>query len=360
MSAPILLEVEGLKHGYDGETVLDGVSFAVDAGEIVCLLGPSGCGKTTTLRLVAGLERPAGGRVAIAGETVTGPGLTVPPEQRRVSMMFQDYALFPHLRVRDNVTFGLSRLAGREQRRRADELLDKVGMSAYAGSYPHVLSGGQQQRVALARALAPEPYLVLLDEPFSGLDPELRGRVRDDSMHLLKTSGAATLFVTHNAEEAMMMADRVVVMQAGRVVQNGTPEEIYCEPTCPFVATFLGEVNRFDGLVAGGRVETPLGSVAAPGFADGSAVQVLVRPEAIRIGEAEGAGAEARVDAVRMVGRSTLVHFTLAAAARGVYGPEAPEGVHLHVRSPGRVPAGEGEVRQLSLDGEQVFVFPRD
>ena len=233
-------------------------------------------------------------------------------------------------------------------------------MSAYAGSYPHVLSGGQQQRVALARALAPEPYLVLLDEPFSGLDPELRGRVRDDSMHLLKTSGAATLFVTHNAEEAMMMADRVVVMQDGRVVQNGTPEEIYCEPTCPFVATFLGEVNRFDGLVAGGRVETPLGSVAAPGFADGSAVQVLVRPEAIRIGEPEGAGAEARVDAVRMVGRSTLVHFTLAAAARGVYGPDAPEGVHLHVRSPGRVPAGEGEVRQLSLDGEQVFVFPRD
>ena len=360
MSAPILLEVEGLEHGYDGETVLDGVSFAVDAGEIVCLLGPSGCGKTTTLRLVAGLERPADGRVAIAGETVTGPGLTVPPEQRRVSMMFQDYALFPHLRVRDNVTFGLSRLAAREQRRRADELLDKVGMSAYAGAYPHVLSGGQQQRVALARALAPEPYLVLLDEPFSGLDPELRGRVRDDSMHLLKTSGAATLFVTHNAEEAMMMADRVVVMQDGRVVQNGTPEEIYCEPTCPFVATFLGEVNRFDGLVAGERVETPLGSVAAPGFADGSAVQVLVRPEAIRIGEPDGAGAEARVDAVRMVGRSTLVHLTLAAAARGVYGPDAPEGVHLHVRSPGRVPAGEGEVRQLSLDGEQVFVFPRD
>ena len=359
MSAPIL-EVEGLEHGYDGETVLDGVSFAVDAGEIVCLLGPSGCGKTTTLRLVAGLERPAAGRVAIAGETVTGPGLTVPPEQRRVSMMFQDYALFPHLRVRDNVTFGLNRLAWREQRRRADELLDKVGMAAYAGAYPHVLSGGQQQRVALARALAPEPYLVLLDEPFSGLDPELRGRVRDDSMHLLKTSGAATVFVTHNAEEAMMMADRVVVMQDGRVVQNGTPEEIYCEPTCPFVATFLGEMNRFDGLVAGGLVETPLGSVAAPDFADGSAVQVLVRPEAIRIGEPEDAGAEARVEAIRMVGRSTLVHLTLAAAARGVYGPDAPDGVHLHVRSPGRVSAGEGEVRQLSLDGEQVFVFPRD
>ncbi len=359
MSAPVL-EVEGLEHGYDGETVLDGVSFAVDAGEIVCLLGPSGCGKTTTLRLVAGLERPAAGQVVIAGEAVTGPGRAVPPEQRRVSMMFQDYALFPHLRVRDNVAFGLSGLARGEQRRRADELLDKVGMAAYAGAYPHVLSGGQQQRVALARALAPEPNLVLLDEPFSGLDPELRGRVRDDSMHLLKTSGAATLFVTHNAEEAMMMADRVVVMREGRVVQNGAPEEIYCEPASPFVATFLGEVNRFDGLVAGGRVETPLGSVAAPGFSDGSAVQVLVRPEAIRIGEPASAGAEARIEAVRMVGRSTLVHLTLAAAPRGVYGPADPGGIHLHVRSPGRIHAGEGEVRQLSLDGEQVFVFPRE
>ncbi len=356
MSVPIL-EVEGLEHGYGGEAVLAGVSFAVGAGEIVCLLGPSGCGKTTTLRLVAGLERPAAGRVVIAGETVTSPGLVVPPEQRRVSMMFQDYALFPHLKVRDNVTFGLRRLARREQRRRAGALLDKVGMAAYADAYPHVLSGGQQQRVALARALAPEPHLVLLDEPFSGLDPELRGRVRDDSMHLLKTSGAATLFVTHNAEEAMMMADRVVVMQAGRVVQDGAPEQVYCQPASPFVATFLGEINRFDGVVATGQVETPLGAVAAPGFADGAVVQVLVRPEAVRIGEPEAVGAEARIDAVRMVGRSTLVHLTLAAAP-GVDGRS--EGLHLHARSPGRVSACEGERRPLLLDGEQVFVFPRD
>ena len=359
MSTPIL-QVDGLAHGYDGETVLDGVSFAVDTSEIVCLLGPSGCGKTTTLRLVAGLERPLAGRIVVAGMPVTEPTRSVPPERRRVSMMFQDYALFPHLRVRDNVGFGLAYLGRGERRRRAEELLDKVGMASYADAYPHVLSGGQQQRVALARALAPDPYIVLLDEPFSGLDPELRGRVRDDCLHLLKTSGAATLFVTHNAEEAMMMADRVVVMRDGRVVQNGAPEEIYCEPASPFVATFLSDANRFDGLVAGGRVETPLGSVAAPGFADGAAVQVLVRPEAIRIGEAGGAGAEAWIDAVRMVGRSTLVHFTLATTARGVYGPDSPEGIHLHARSPGRIVAGEGDVRRLSLDGEQVFVFPRE
>ena len=355
-----ILQVEDVAHSYGEETVLDGVSFLVDAGEIVCLLGPSGCGKTTTLRLVAGLESPAAGRIVVAGMPVADPGRSVPPERRRVSMMFQDYALFPHLTARDNVAFGLSHLGRGERRRRAEELLDKVGMAAYADAYPHVLSGGQQQRVALARALAPDPYIVLLDEPFSGLDPELRGRVRDDCLHLLKTSGAATLFVTHNAEEAMMMADRVVVMREGRVVQNGAPEEIYCEPASPFVATFLSDANRFDGLVAGGRVQTPLGSVAAPGFADGAAVQVLVRPEAIRIDEADGAGAEARVDAVRMVGRSTLVHFTLATAAWGVYGPDTPEDVHLHARSPGRIRAGEGDVRRLSLDGDQVFVFRRE
>ena len=359
MSVPIL-QVEEVAHSYGRETVLDGVSFLVDAGEIVCLLGPSGCGKTTTLRLVAGLEIPAAGRIVVAGMPVADPARSVPPERRRVSMMFQDYALFPHLRVRDNVAFGLAHLGRGDRRRRAEELLDKVGMAAYAGAYPHVLSGGQQQRVALARALAPDPYIVLLDEPFSGLDPELRGRVRDDCLHLLKTSGAATLFVTHNAEEAMMMADRVVVMRDGRVVQNGAPEEIYCQPASPFVATFLGDANRFDGLAAAGRVETPLGSVAAPGFADGAAVQVLVRPEAIRIGEAGGPGAEARIDAVRMVGRSTLVHLTLAATARRGGGPKAPEGIHLHARSPGRIDAGEGDVRRLSLDGEQVFVFPRD
>ena len=359
MNVPIL-QVEEVAHSYGGETVLDGVSFLVDAGEIVCLLGPSGCGKTTTLRLVAGLETPAAGRIVVAGMPVADPGRSVPPERRRVSMMFQDYALFPHLRVRDNVAFGLAYLGRGDRRRRAEALLDQVGMGAFADAYPHVLSGGQQQRVALARALAPDPYIVLLDEPFSGLDPELRGRVRDDCLHLLKTSGAATLFVTHDAEEAMMMADRVVVMREGRVVQNGAPEEIYCEPVSPFVATFLGDANRFDGLVAGGRVETPLGSVAAPGFADGAAVQVLVRPEAIRIGEAGAAGAEARIDAVRMVGRSTLVHLTLAAAARGVYSPDAPDGIHLHARSPGRIHGGEGDVRRLSLDGEQVFVFRRE
>ncbi len=354
MTAP-LLQVEDISHGYDGATVLDRLGFAVDAGEIVCLLGPSGCGKSTALRLIAGLERPAAGRIAIAGETVTGPDRAVPPEQRRISLMFQDYALFPHLRVRENVTFGLNRLPRREQRRRADELLAKVGMTEHAGSYPHMLSGGQQQRVALARALAPEPYLVLLDEPFSGLDPELRGRVRDDSMHLLKTSGAATLFVTHDPEEAMMMADRVVVMREGRVMQDGAPEEVYCEPVSPFVATFLGEVNRFEGRVRNGAVATPLGSVAAAGFGDGAPVQVLVRPEAVRIDEAgRPQAAPARIEAVRMVGRSTVVHLTLEA-------PDgAEEGLHLHARLPGRFRAGEGDMLRLILDGEQVFVFPRE
>ena len=348
MSAPALV-LDSVSHAYGADGILDRVSFTVAPGEIVCLLGPSGCGKTTTLRLVAGLETPSAGRIAIGGNGVSEPDRMVPPERRRVTLMFQDYALFPHLRVRDNVAFALRDVPRRTRRRRAEALLAQVGMGAHADSYPHMLSGGEQQRVALARALAPEPVLMLLDEPFSDLDPELRGRVRDDTLHLLKTNGASALLVTHDPEEAMAMADRLVVMREGRIEQDGAPEEIYCRPASPFVAAFLGEVNRFRGVAEGGLVRTPLGPVPADGVPEGGRAQVLVRPEAILIGDATGGGPEAEVEAVRMLGRSTLVHMTLAEGGRRH---------HLHVRVPGRFHAGEGERRRISLDGGQVFVFP--
>ena len=367
MSAPALV-LDSVSHTYGAEEILDRVSFTVAPGEIVCLLGPSGCGKTTTLRLVAGLETPSAGRIAIGGNCVSEPDRMVPPERRRVTLMFQDYALFPHLRVwdnvafalrnvprsphiriRDGVAFALRSVPRRMRRKRAETLLAQVGMGAHADSYPHMLSGGEQQRVALARALAPEPVLVLLDEPFSDLDPELRGRVRDDTLHLLKTNGASALLVTHDPEEAMAMADRLVVMREGRIEQDGAPEEIYCRPASPFVAAFLGEVNRFRGVADGGRVRTPLGPVPADGVPEGGGAQVLVRPEAILIGDPADGGAEAEVEAVRMLGRSTLVHMTLA---------EGDRRHHLHVRVPGRFHAREGERRHLSLDGGLVFVFP--
>ena len=220
----IILGLEGVGHSYDGVLeVVSGFSLGVGAGEIVCLLGPSGCGKSTVLRLAAGLETLQRGRIQLRGETVADgeSGVGQPPERRNVGLVFQDFALFPHLTVARNVAFGLADLPEHQRGQRALEALAQVGMAAYAGSYPHALSGGQQQRVALARALAPRPSVMLLDEPFSGLDARLREQIRDDTLRVLKRSGAATLLVTHDPEEAMFMADRIYLMQAGKLIQSG-------------------------------------------------------------------------------------------------------------------------------------------
>ncbi|MSO77284.1 MAG: ABC transporter ATP-binding protein [Alphaproteobacteria bacterium] len=351
--------MRAVSHAYGDRTVLSGVDLAVAPGEIVCLVGPSGCGKTTTLRLAAGLEPLQMGHVAIDAVTVGGPDVDVPTEKRHVGLMFQDYALFPHKTVLDNVMFGLTSGLWRrakdrgtvERRGRALNILADIGMADFADAYPHTLSGGQQQRVALARALAPSPRVMLLDEPFSGLDSQLRGQMRDDAMHLLKSRDAATLLVTHDSEEAMFMADRIAVMRAGRIEQIGTPLTIYCEPANAFVASVFSEINRIQGVVAGGWVATPLGPVAAPGFAESRAVEVLIRPEAIRLGPAGKPGqSQARVQAARMLGRSSLIHLSLSGRVGGT--------LHLHARVPGRFLPSENEILGITLDAEQTFVFP--
>src|SRR5919202_2707531 len=246
-------------------------------------LRPSGDGKTTLLRLVAGLEPVQAGRIELGGIVVGEPGREVPPEQRHVGFVFQDYALFPHLTVAENVAFGLTRLPRGERGWAVTEALARVGLETYASAYPHMLSGGQQQRVALARALAPRPQVVLLDEAFASLDARLREQVRDDTLHVLQTAGIPALIVTHDAEEAMFMADRIALMREGRVVQVGTPQALYLRPADPFVATFLGEVNRMPALVRDGRAETAIGRLSAPPAcrADGLA-EVLLRPEGLR------------------------------------------------------------------------------
>ena len=284
------LVLEGVWHAYGSRPALEDVSLAVSPGEVLCLLGPSGCGKSTLLRLAAGLEPLQRGRVEIAGRTVAdAPGprgragrRAVPPEGRGVGMVFQDYALFPHLTVLENVAFGLDGRAGGprpERRARAQALLERVELGDRAGSYPHVLSGGEQQRVALARALAPQPAVMLLDEPFQGLDTRLRQRIRDDTLRLLHQSGAAVLLVTHDPEEAMAMGDRLAVLRQGRVQQEGRPGAVYDHPATPFVARFLGDTNSLPGLVKGGAVETPLGPLPAPERSEGEPVEVLLRPE---------------------------------------------------------------------------------
>jgi iron(III) transport system ATP-binding protein len=357
MCAVNALELEGLAHAYGRVTAVEDFSLSVMPGEVVCLLGPSGCGKTTVLRLAAGLERLQKGCVKIDDRVVAAPDLHVPPEDRGVGLVFQDYALFPHLTVAENVAFGLVGWKGAGRDSRIADVLRRAGIGDLSDRYPHALSGGQQQRVALARALAPQPPLILLDEPFSGLDSRLRDQVRDQTLHILKHSGQATLLVTHDAEEAMFMADRIAVMQSGRNIQTGPPDALYCRPTNAFVAEFFSDVNRLAGTVQSGEVQTPFGALSADGLAEGEAAEVLIRPEALKLapsrdGDGDTEEGTARVLASRMLGRTSLVHLCTCR--------QTGEELHLHARVPGRFLPPEDAVLRVTLDPSQAFVFPAD
>ena len=270
--------------------VLNGVSLDVPSGSVTALLGPSGCGKTTLLRVIAGLERPDAGEVRVGDRLLTGEGVFVAPEHRRVGMVFQDWALFPHLTVAGNVGYGLSRADRRSGR--VEEALEMVGLTGMGDRWPGTLSGGQQQRVALARALAPRPAVLLLDEPFSNLDTALRTSVRAEVHRLLRELEVTTVFVTHDQEEAFLLGDEVAVMAEGSVVQSGRPADLYAAPVSAWVAGFVGEANLLAGTARDDHAETPLGTVPLAVPADG-AVSVLVRPEQVGVHPGEGALVEA-------------------------------------------------------------------
>ncbi len=279
----LLLEVKSIRQGYDGQEVVKGLSFNLAQGSIGCLLGPSGCGKTTVLRGIAGFEPVAGGEIVLDGKPVSRPGFMVPPEQRRVGMVFQDYALFPHLSVADNVAFGLQGCGRAERKRRAAELLEVVGLPDSGKKYPHELSGGQQQRVALARALAPCPMLLLLDEPFSSLDVELRERLGLEVRDILKQQNTTALLVTHDQHEAFAIADEIGVMDQGVLQQWDSAYNLYHRPGNRFVADFIGDGVLVPGTVQeDGLVETELGVLSGEIPVEckaGCPVDVLLRPD---------------------------------------------------------------------------------
>ena len=257
----ITLEVRNLIKQFSGtqQSAVNDISFELGDGEILALVGPSGCGKTTTLRLIAGLERPDAGLIQLNNRTVASASIFVPPEKRGVGMVFQDHALFPHLTVFDNVAFGLRGKKSSEIRTIVGDMLHLVGLLQFSKRYPHQLSGGERQRVALARALAPRPVLILMDEPFSSLDADLRTDVREHVRGILKSMRATVIFVTHDQEEALYMGDRLAVLQKGHLEQIGTPEEIFHDSTTPFVAEFMGDSAFLKGMIVHAGIQTEIG-----------------------------------------------------------------------------------------------------
>ncbi len=351
------LEIRNLMRSFGGRRVVDDVSLSVMPGQVTCLLGPSGCGKSTTLRMIAGIETQESGSIFVDGEMICDGKHRVPPEGRGIGLMFQDFALFPHLSVAGNVAYGLKGRASKN-RARVEELLGKVGMLSHIDNYPHELSGGEQQRVALARALAPRPRIMLMDEPFSGLDDRLRDDIRDETLDVLKAEGTAVLLVTHEPGEAMRMADEIALMRNGKIVQRGAPYNIYNTPVDKEAAGFFSDINSVSAEVNGALAQTDFGQFLVPGVADGTLVDIVIRPQHVKIdfdrhGKgpnatiAEGTPARGTVKRARFMGFESLVEFSL------------DDGTEMKAVIPSVFLPQKGTILWLMIRRDRCFIFPR-
>ncbi|MEE8439233.1 MAG: ABC transporter ATP-binding protein [Micropepsaceae bacterium] len=350
------LSLRNVSRRFGARVAVDDVTLDVRRSEVLCILGPSGCGKSTTLRIAAGLEKADAGRVFIAGRLVEGQedGHTryVPPEERGVGLMFQDYALFPHLSVKDNIVFGLKGMAPAESTARVEEEIERVGLSHLAHAYPHTLSGGEQQRVALARMLAPRPLVVLMDEPFSGLDSSLRESLRMATLKHLRDVEAAVVIVTHDPDEAMRLGDQVALIRQGRIVQSGTPLEIFSHPADSQAAAMLGGGSLLRSKVKDGLADSPFGPVAASHLPDGAAAEVYYRAASIQIGNE---GILARIRAIRPSPAGLEIEAEIGAAApsEGVGSP-----ILVLAMAPIEAKLAVGADIRLNANPQNAFVFP--
>ena len=351
------LEVKNLSRSFGNLTVVDKISFQIFSGQVTCLLGPSGCGKSTTLRMIAGVEKPSSGQIFVDEELTSSAYFQVPPEARSIGLMFQDFALFPHLNVQQNVYFGLAGSIEFKQKRSLD-LLERVGLAHLAFNYPHSLSGGEQQRIALIRALAPQPKIMLMDEPFSGLDDRLRDEVRDETFNLLRSEDAAVLMVTHDPQEAMKVADEIALMRDGKILQRGAPYNIYNAPVDLKALQFFSDANSIQATLKGSLADTPFGQFFAPGLADGTDIDIVFRPQHIRIDfdrkgqgplptASQGVAARGIVKRARFVGNESLIEF------------EMDFGSTIKVTVPNVFLPNIGHPLWLTVPRDKCYIFPK-
>ena len=351
------LEVKNLSRSFGNLTVVDKISFQIFSGQVTCLLGPSGCGKSTTLRMIAGVEKPSSGQIFVDEELTSNAHFQVPPEARSIGLMFQDFALFPHLNVQQNVYFGLAGSKEFKEKRSLD-LLERVGLAHLAFDYPHSLSGGEQQRIALIRALAPQPKIMLMDEPFSGLDDRLRDEIRDETFNLLRSEDTAVLMVTHDPQEAMKVADDIALMRDGKILQSGAPYNVYNTPVDLKALQFFSDANAIQATLKGSLADTPFGQFFAPGLCDGTNIVLVFRPQHVRIDfdrkgrgplptVSQGIAARGIVKRARFVGNESLLEFKM------------DFGLSIKASVPNVFLPDTGHPLWLTVPRDKCYIFPK-
>ena len=348
----MILDVKHLSHSFGEKEALANLNFSIENNSIVSVLGPSGCGKTTLIRLIAGLEQIQKGEIFLEKSLVANKNLNVPPEKRPISYVFQDFALFPHMTVLENVSFAAGSKSNKKQL--IDQVIHLAKVENFLEKYPHSLSGGEQQRVALARSIAVQPKLLLLDEPFSDLDINLKREIIDDTLHLINSLESSAIVVTHNAEEAMFLSDAILVMEKGKLIQIGTPHDIYFKPSNLYVASLFGETNIFQSKVEDNTCLTPLGRIKTSNLSNNQDVDVVVRPEAIKLNLEKSPLLNPNSGVVvdsKFLGNSAIIHMTV--------NDEKNNKHHIHSRVMGNFLPPAASSVSVTLDEDHVFIFPR-
>ena len=348
----MILDVKELSHSFGEIEALTNLNFSIENNSIVSVLGPSGCGKTTLIRLIAGLEHIQKGEIFLEKSLVANKNLNVPPEKRPISYVFQDFALFPHMTVLENVSFAAGSKSNKKQL--IDQVIHLAKVENFLEKYPHSLSGGEQQRVALARSIAVQPKLLLLDEPFSDLDINLKREIIDDTLHLINSLESSAIVVTHNAEEAMFLSDAILVMEKGKLIQIGTPHDIYFKPSNLYVASLFGETNIFQSKVEDNTCLTPLGRIKTSNLSNNQDVDIVIRPEAIKLNLEQSPLLNPNSGVVvdsKFLGNSAIIHMTV--------NDEKNDKHHIHSRVMGNFLPPPASSVSVTLDEDHVFIFPR-